>query len=827
MFKMLNLQLPLISDPEMYRMIVPNIRGGICQVSCRYAKANNMYMGAHYDPTQEDSYILYIDANNLYGWAQSQDLPYHDYVMMDENEIREANEAITSKDRRVWNSYLNSYIRFGIMVNKLDRGEPVQDIFPNTQYIFEVDLEYPQEYHDRDDDYPLAPELMEVVTEMLSGKQMELMRKYYGVTKKYSKKLICSLLSKKHYVVHSELLKFYMERGLVVTKVHRGIRYKSDPFVKKYIEYNAKQRAAAGDDECLRTFYKIMNNALYGRFIMLKDKQTDIRLLVDEDKARRLAEKPHCMQWCLFDDDLIGVEMRKIKNTINVPFQVGFAILELSKLHMYRAYAKLKDHYKENVRLLYTDTDSFILQFKVHDLYKELRDTPVLREMFDFSKIPQGHPSGCSDPQDPHADEIGYFKDELKGDPIVEFVGLKPKMYSFTYCKSTLDLDVRPPIIEKQVGKGIARPTLKTLNHQRYVEMFNESAGVNLINRRILSKLHQIYTLEQSKRGLLPYDDKRFLLANLPDGSSNPNTHAYGHHSITDVQVREPEQPAAGAELIVETQPVVMTREQRAERRFKRKHRRAQIKAGVPVDDTDADNDDDDGDGNRDVNDSASDDDLSGAEWDRAYQDAAARGGVAGQMDNVINHLIAANNLRRPYSPPAIHSRRKRRRIRRPSHDEIYRRRIESSSSDDDEKKPMDPPSTSSYRRPSNVDPPSTSCYRRPSNVDPPSTSHYRRSDDDVIAPVRRTRPNAIHSDTDAESALSADEQQQQQQDDEQESEEEERSPRRRRRARRRRAGAQFIEFEAGVDGGASADEQDDEPNQDDLDFIVPDDYEE
>jgi len=320
MFKMLNLELPLITDPEMYRMIMPNIRGGICQVSCRHAKANNMYMGAHYDPTQEDSYILYIDANNLYGWAQSQDLPIDDYVMMDEEEVREANEAITSRDPKVRNAFLNSAIRFGLMIKKMDRGEPAIDINSSTQYIFEVDLEYPKEIHDRDDDYPLAPELMEILTAMLSEKQFELLRKYYGDTKKYSKKLICSLLPKKHYVVHSELLKFYIERGLVVTKVHRGIRFFSWPLVKQYIEYNAKQRAAAGDDECLRTFFKIMNNALYGRFIMLKDKQTDIRLLVDEDKARRLAEKPHCIQWRIFDDDLIGVEMRKIKNTINVPF---------------------------------------------------------------------------------------------------------------------------------------------------------------------------------------------------------------------------------------------------------------------------------------------------------------------------------------------------------------------------------------------------------------------------------------------------------------------------------------------------------------------------
>ena len=75
MFKKVKLKVKLLRDPEMYRMIQLNIRKGICHESVGYAMANNKYMGALYDPTQEDSYILYIDANNLYGRAMSQALP--------------------------------------------------------------------------------------------------------------------------------------------------------------------------------------------------------------------------------------------------------------------------------------------------------------------------------------------------------------------------------------------------------------------------------------------------------------------------------------------------------------------------------------------------------------------------------------------------------------------------------------------------------------------------------------------------------------------------------------------------------------------------------
>ena len=79
MFKMHDLKLELISDPEMYRMIQPNIRGGICHSSGRYARVNNKYMGALYRPDEPESFIMYIDATNLYGLSMSQALPFSDF----------------------------------------------------------------------------------------------------------------------------------------------------------------------------------------------------------------------------------------------------------------------------------------------------------------------------------------------------------------------------------------------------------------------------------------------------------------------------------------------------------------------------------------------------------------------------------------------------------------------------------------------------------------------------------------------------------------------------------------------------------------------------
>ena len=130
------------------------------------------------------------------------------------------------------------------------------DLKPNTAYIFEIDLEYPANIHDRDDDYPLARELLEIKTEMLSEKQLRLRRLYYGDSEPFSRKLVCSLLPKMHYVVFSETLKFYLERGMKVTKVHRAIRFEVKAMLAAYIKFNTDQRAAAGKDECKRTFLK-------------------------------------------------------------------------------------------------------------------------------------------------------------------------------------------------------------------------------------------------------------------------------------------------------------------------------------------------------------------------------------------------------------------------------------------------------------------------------------------------------------------------------------------------------------------------------------------
>ena len=104
---------------------------------------------------------------------------------------------------------------------------------------------------------------------------------------------------------------------------------------------------------------------------------------------------------------------------------------------MYRTYAQLKDRFGARMRLLYTDTDSFILQLFAdaqydNDVYKEIKETPDLRGIFDLSNVKADHPSGLYSPNDPNAAMIGFFKSETKMEQIVDVVAIRPKTYSFT-----------------------------------------------------------------------------------------------------------------------------------------------------------------------------------------------------------------------------------------------------------------------------------------------------------------------------------------------------------------------------------------------------------
>ena len=304
MLKHTDVKLDLVSDPAIFEMIDGGMRGGISVITQRYACANNPYMGDKYDPTRPISYLMYWDMNNLYGKAMSYPLPQSDFNWVRKDEIVKFNWEQQTEDQ-------------------------------DTGYFVECELDYPAELHDIHNDYPLAPERFQVDVDMLSNKQMELSRHYDRARVKDNVKLVPNLLSKKNYVTHYLNLKFYLEHGLILKKVHRVIQFKQSRWLGGYIEKNTNLRKQA-TNKCDIEMFKLMNNAVYGKTCENQKKRTDIHLVNNKEKASKLLDKPQCLNFRIFDENLVAIELRKVVAKIDKPFYAGFATLELSKLEMYK-----------------------------------------------------------------------------------------------------------------------------------------------------------------------------------------------------------------------------------------------------------------------------------------------------------------------------------------------------------------------------------------------------------------------------------------------------------------------------------------------------------
>ena len=332
------------------------------------------------------------------------------------------------------------------------------------------------------------------------------------------------------------LLRFYFDRGMRLVKLHQAIRFKFSPYVASYIANNTSKRQQFKQDDVKKAFYKLMNNAPYKKTIEDVALRTDIRPLNDMEKARKLTEKQHCIDFRVFDgqvappekqveaaaaeeqqqqEALVGIEMCNLYHFINKPFANGFFVLVCSKLkcmrfvyfclylntiktfvslYRYTFYAFLKEAFRERVRMLYTDTDSFFLYFCVEDLAKEINARPNYRDAFDFTKISSRLLSNLvRENAKLQAGNVGYFKDKTKSNPIVEFVGLSPNMYSFTVCDAfepTPRVNYPINVRHKAVTKGVARSKIKRFKQEEYLRMYNGGALTNVVNRRIGSKLH-------------------------------------------------------------------------------------------------------------------------------------------------------------------------------------------------------------------------------------------------------------------------------------------------------------------------------------------------
>jgi hypothetical protein len=457
-----NVDLELITDPEMFLFFESAMRGGISVISNRYARANNPYLKPEdYVSDQPHSYISYLDANNLYGWAMSQYLPVDTFRFLSEEEI-----------------------------NDIDFTKVRDD--SNTGYVIECDLEYPSHLHHLHNDYPLAPEHATVTEDMLSP-----FCKSMNVKHAFTEKLMGTLQNKTKYKVHYRNLKLYLALGMKLLRVHRVVAFRQHPWMKSYIELNTKLRQSAKND-FEKDFYKLMNNACFGKSMENVRKRKKVDLVCDQSKLKKLLAKPQLQQFIIVNEDLVVVDRDRKDVLLNKPIYVGFTVLDVSKLLIFDFhYNVMVKRYGSNARLLFSDTDSLCYHIFTDDLYRDMLE---YRHLLDTSAYPQDHPLHSTT----NAKVIGKMKDECHGKPPLEFVGLRSKMYSLlTYDKK----------LSKRTAKGVKnRYLVKNVLHDAYLRTLRNKTIKHAKYRLFRSRAHRIETVECCKVALCAYDDKRYIL---------------------------------------------------------------------------------------------------------------------------------------------------------------------------------------------------------------------------------------------------------------------------------------------------------------------------
>ena len=408
-------------------------RGGMCQATHRYAKANNKYMTNH-NKNKELLYLEYVwmICNNLYGWAMSQKLPVRNFKWIEKGDISKFDEK-----------FINNY-----------------DENSDIGYIFEVDVEYTENIRMLHSDLPFLPERMKISK---------------------CTKLVCNIQNKENYVVHIRALKQALNHGLKLTKVHRIIQFDQEAWLKPYIDMNTDLRKHAKNDS-EKDFFRLMNNLVFGKTMENVRNHRDIKLVTTDKRRSILVSELNYHSSKYISKDLMIIEMRKVEVKMNKPIYLGQAILDISKTLMYEFwYDYIKPKYGDKARLCYMDTDSFVMHIKTEDFYKDIADD--VERWFDTSNYDEKDKRPL--PIGKNKKVIGMFKDELGGKIMTEFCALRAKTYA-----DKLDYDT-----EFKKAKGTKKSVIKReLMFENYKDsLFNDEVMIRS-QQRFRSDHHRVYT---------------------------------------------------------------------------------------------------------------------------------------------------------------------------------------------------------------------------------------------------------------------------------------------------------------------------------------------
>jgi hypothetical protein len=496
MLKITKCKLQLFQEDlrDMYLELENAKIGGISTVGSKYyAKANHHHLKS-FDKNKKKSHIIYGDANGLYAWAMTQKLPYGDFQY--------------------------------IPLSNFNLDEALKNIDDDIGYFLVVDAHLPKEFHDDQNDYPCFPENL-AITELQLSHSTKTDYETLGMPILSESKLIPNLYPKKNYMIHIRTLKLFMEQGWKVD-VKKVIQFKQSAWCKPFIDLCLSQRQKS-KSSFEKLFWKLCCNAVYGKFLENVRNRVNIKFFSShtEEKYQNSINSFRVRRTEKITDDLMMVNMGKHSVQLNKPVYAGIAILNLSKYLMYDFFYNVIRKKYPHTKMLYTDTDSFILEIPTDDFYKDLMEDEEFRDHWDLSDYPDDHFifKGLSKDEiykmkNKNKKVLGKFKDEMCGVPAKEFVALRSKMYSLI-DESGLE--------RKFTGKGIHKKLLKSYRHDSYRDCLLFKTIHTGESYHIQPTKHfTLNTVKLTKTTLSPLDDKRYK---LEDGI---RSYSYGHWRIKD-----------------------------------------------------------------------------------------------------------------------------------------------------------------------------------------------------------------------------------------------------------------------------------------------------
>ena len=427
--------------------------------------------------------IWYIDANDLYGYAKMQKLPYKYFVFITTTTLDVILNTPDDSDRGY---YIVCDIDY---TNECKERTEQLALMPNKRKINDNELGYLRSsFTDQERDGVKARSEKRLHR---SGKLLH-----------RSEKIISDQNNKTEYMVHYRMLKFYVKMGVKVTKINRVIKFKQDYICSDYIQNNTNKRATA-KTEAEKDVRKLMNNSLYGRMCMNPLHFFQSKFLHDEEKIMKSVSKSTFKNITRYGD-YSQIEYIKKKIQYDSPVYVGVTILELSKLHMYDVFYNVLQPSLKDLTLHYMDTDSFVLSYsegKVSDEHMDLinLDIPIKTN----NKVP------------------GKFKHELGSRIIEQFIALSPKTYSFkNYPKNTKE-------------KGIKKH--KNARHIDYYDALMNNTQRTVDECRIQKVGDNMTTTKTSKISLNTFDDKKFYVNNIKSSPREKTIYIYSKEILKKI----------------------------------------------------------------------------------------------------------------------------------------------------------------------------------------------------------------------------------------------------------------------------------------------------